>query len=375
MSKIEEVSSNLSNKKTGLGWIEWLRGCFSLMHEMLFQRIMTRHLENPLPLPPLDRDFTCIVTGCTNGIGREIARQLAEAGAHVVMAVRNTTSADELIKKWQHDWSGKGLPLNIEVMELNLLSLDSVARFAEAWNARSGPLNVLINNAGIFSIGEPQKISKDGFEEHMQVNHLAPALLSILLLPSLLRGSPSRIVNVSSTIHHVGFVDPEDMNVLTGKRKYTNLVGYSGSKLAQVMFSSVLHKRLPAEAGISVVCASPGVVQTNFARDLSKIVQVGIRLFPYYKFSPEEGSRSALFAATDAQIPECCKKLKSDEWPVCAFISHECRPTNPSEEAHNLETSYNVWEKTMEMIGLPSDTVEKLLEGQQVECRYRSHQD
>lgn len=71
MSKIKEASSN--NKK-GLGWIEWLRGCFKLIHEMLFQRIMTRHLENPLPLPLLDRDFTCIVTGCTNGIGREIAR-------------------------------------------------------------------------------------------------------------------------------------------------------------------------------------------------------------------------------------------------------------------------------------------------------------
>lgn len=74
MSKIAEASSNLLNKKKGLGWIEWLRGCFHLIHEMLSQRIMTRHLENPLPLPRLDRDFTCIVTGCTNGIGREIAR-------------------------------------------------------------------------------------------------------------------------------------------------------------------------------------------------------------------------------------------------------------------------------------------------------------
>ncbi|XP_017257175.1 dehydrogenase/reductase SDR family member FEY-like [Daucus carota subsp. sativus] len=370
----EEAYSKMWNKK-GLGWIAWLRGCFHLMHDMLFQRIMTRHLHNPMPLPPLHPDFTCLVTGCTNGIGREIARQLAEAGAHVVMAVRNTTRANVLIEKWQCDWSKMSLPLNIEVMELNLLSLDSVARFAEAWNARSVPLHVLINNAGIFSIGEPQKISKDGFEEHMQVNHLAPALLSILLLPSLIRGSPSRIVNVSSTIHHVGFVDPEDMNVSTGKRKYTNLAGYSGSKLAQVMFSSILNKKLPSKAGISVVCVSPGVVQTNFARDLSKIVQIVTRLFPYYKFSPEEGARSALFAATDTQISEFCKKLESDDWPVCAFISHECRPTNPSEEAHNLETSYNVWEKTMEMIGLPSDTVQKLIEGQQVKCRYGSHQD
>jgi NAD(P)-dependent dehydrogenase (short-subunit alcohol dehydrogenase family) len=119
-------------------------------------------------------------------------------------------------------------------MELDLLSLDSVVKFADAWNARMAPLHVLINNAGIFSIGEPQRFSKDGYEEHMQVNHLAPALLAVLLLPSLLRGSPSRIVNVNSVMHTVGFVDAEDMNLTSGKRKFTSLMGYSNSKLAQV---------------------------------------------------------------------------------------------------------------------------------------------
>uniref|UniRef100_A0A7N2MPL4 Uncharacterized protein n=1 Tax=Quercus lobata TaxID=97700 RepID=A0A7N2MPL4_QUELO len=279
-------------KKEGLGWIEWLRGWMYLIYEMLFQRISASHLHNPMPLPPGLNDLTCIVTGSTSGIGRETARQLAEAGAHVIMAVRNTKAAHQLILDWQNQWSlsggGLALPLNIEVMELDLLSLDSVARFAQAWNARLGPLHVLINNAGIFSIGEPQKFSKDGYEEHMQVNHLAPALLSVLLLPSLIRGSPSRIINVNSVfskgvlfwdleflqeihdresdslsvfwnviygvslrgigedkmcwtpakskgfeMHYVGFVDTEDMNVVSGKRKFTSLVGYSSSKLAQ----------------------------------------------------------------------------------------------------------------------------------------------
>ncbi|OWM79346.1 dehydrogenase/reductase SDR family member FEY-like [Punica granatum] len=358
-----------SKKKTGLGWIEWLRGWWSVIHECLFQRILASHLQNPLPLPPVN-ELTCIVTGSTSGIGLQIARQLAEAGAHVVMAVRKPKAAQDLIQKWQNEWSGMGLPLNIEVMELDLLSLDSVARFAEAWNARMGPLHVLINNAGIFSIGEPQKFSKDGYEEHMQVNHLAPALLAILLLPSLIRGSPSRIVNVNSVMHYVGFVDDEDMNVVSGRRKYSSLVGYTSSKLAQVMFSSVLHKRLPAEAGISVLCVSPGVVHTNVARDLPRIVQAAYHLIPYFIFSPEEGARSSLFAATDPLVPEYCELLKSDDWPVCAFISQECRPANPSEEAHNLETSYRVWETTLEMVGLPSDCVEKLIEGQDVNCRY-----
>nr|XP_025623306.1 dehydrogenase/reductase SDR family member FEY isoform X2 [Arachis hypogaea] len=328
-------SSLVKKKKQGLGWIEWIRGWMVVVQEMLFQRIMASHLHNPMPLPPIN-DLTCIVTGSTSGIGREIARQLAQAGAHVVMAVRNTKAAQELIQQWQIDSEGFCIALNVEVMQLDLLSLDSVARFAEAWNARSVPVNALINNAGIFSIGEPQKFSKDGYEEHLQVNHLAPALLSVLLLPSLMRGSPSRIVNVNSV----------------------------------VMFSSVLHKRIPAEAGIGVVCVSPGIVQTNVARDLPKIVQAAYRLIPYFIFNAQEGSRSALFAATDPSVSEYCEMLRSDEWPVCAFISQDCRPANPSEESHEVQTQYEVWEKTLEMIGLPSDAVERLIEGQEVKCRY-----
>lgn len=86
------------------------------------------------------------------------------------------------------------------------------------------------------------------------------------------------------------------------------------------------------------------------------------------------GARSALFAATDPQVPEYCDMLKADEWPVCAFISQDCRPANPSEEAHSVQTSYEVWEKTLEMIGLPSDAVERLLDGAEVKCRYGQEQ-
>ncbi|CAN6463456.1 unnamed protein product [Victoria cruziana] len=363
-------------RKEALGWMEWLRGWINILYEIFFQRILACHLNNPLPLPPLN-DLTCIVTGSTSGIGLEIAKQLAESGAHVVMACRRTQAGKELIHKWHSEWSGMGPPLNVEVMELDLLSLDSVRRFAAAWNARSGPLHVLINNAGIFSIGAPQAFSMDGYEEHMQVNHLAPALLTVLLLPSLIRGSPSRIVNVNSIMHQVGFVDPDDMNLVSGKRKFSSLNGYSSSKLAQVMFSTILDKKLPSEAGISVTCVSPGIVRTNVARTLSSGIQAAYHLIPYFLFSPQEGARSTLFTATDPQVPEYCSLLKADEWPVCAYISVDCRPTNASEEAHNLETSKRVYEKTMELVGLPPDAVEKLLEGEEIPTREleRDHSD
>ena len=75
------------------------------------------------------------------------------------------------------------------------------------------------------------------------------------------------------------------------------------------------------------------------------------------------------------QVPEYTEMLKADEWPVCAFISQVCRPKNPSEEAHNVETSYKVWEKTLELVGLPSDAVERLIEGEEVKCRYGASQE
>lgn len=106
-----------------------------------------------------------------------------------------------------------------------------------------------------------------------------------------------------------------------------------------------------------------------FFSSLSLFLQ-GFKILTIRDYLPIAGSRSTLFAATDPQISEYCELLKADNWPVCAFLSQECRPTNPSEEAHNGETSYQLWEKTMEMVGLSSDVVERLLEGEQVSCRY-----
>ncbi|KAK3004911.1 hypothetical protein RJ639_019681 [Escallonia herrerae] len=247
--------------------------------------------------------------------------------------------------------------------ELDLLSLESVTRFSESWNSRGKPLNVLINNAGIFSIGKPHKFSRDGYERHMQVNHLAPALLSLLLLPSLKRGAPSRIINVNSVMHAIGFVDTSDMNFTSGNRKLTSLKAYSSSKLAQLMFHSVLQKSLPADVGINIMCVEPGSVRTNVARDLSKIVHVAFQFIPFFLFTALEGLRSALFAATDPEILKYSVKLKSEEWPVCAYISYGCRPMNPCKEAHNVNnTSRMVWEMTLDMVGLPSNIVEMSLQ-------------
>ncbi|PWA92683.1 hypothetical protein CTI12_AA052510 [Artemisia annua] len=306
--------SAAKEEKPQLGWFEWLKGWYRLVLETFFEKYWSRHLPNSLPLPPLN-SITSIVTGSSSGIGLEIARQLAEAGAHVVMAVRNTELAHKLVQKWQTELQNISSTkvLNIDVMELNLSSLESVARFANTWNSRNKPLNILINNAGIFSMGKPQTFSSHGYEMHMQVNFLAPFLLSLLLLPSLKAGAPSRIVNVNSLMHAIGFVDTRDLNFDKGINHFTSLRGYSRSKLAQIMFNNVLHRTIPKSAKINVVCVDPGSVRTNVVRDLPRIIQIAFQALPKFLYTAQEGSRSVLYAAVYNEIWEYCEKLKAEE--------------------------------------------------------------
>lgn len=283
-----------------------------------------------------------------------------------MLACRNTVAAQALVHEWQKAREHTSGAFDVEVMELNLLSLSSVRSFAAAWEARQGPLHVLINNAGIFSMSAPQKFSEDGYEEHLQVNHLAPALLTILLLPSLFRGAPSRIVNVNSDMQCFGVVDPDDLNITSGKRKYSSAVAYSASKLAQIYFSSILENKLPNGTGIHVVCVNPGIVQTNVTRTLPKLVQAGYRLLGFFSLSSAEGARSVLHCATDPQVLEYADALRAEGWPVCPYYSSDCKPKVTTRQAQNIGIAFKVWEKTREAIGLSNGFMDRLLGGEDV---------
>ncbi|KAH7443522.1 hypothetical protein KP509_02G038700 [Ceratopteris richardii] len=305
---------------SGMSWYEWLGGILRIANEALFQRFYTRHLPKRLLLPKLT-GLTCIVTGATSGIGLETAKQLAESGAHVVLACRNTRAAETLIQEWLKKTD---TALKVEVMQLNLLSLSSVRSFCTAWNARNEPIHVLINNAGICSLGTPQKFSDDGFEEHMQVECL-------------------------------GSVDPDDLNFTSGRREYSSLAAYSGSKLAQIYFTSVLESRLRLQPGIHAMCVNPGIVTTNVTRTLPKVVQASHRQNTFLFFNPTEGSRSVLFCATAQQPVDYANKRRSDNSTLCPLFSSDCKPRMKALKIDELDKVLKVWDKTLELIGVSED--------------------
>jgi NAD(P)-dependent dehydrogenase (short-subunit alcohol dehydrogenase family) len=188
-----------------------------------------------------------VVTGANSGLGLSTARELARAGATVVMAVRNV---------------GKGEAAKAEVGErarieqLDLASLDNVRAFAERV---PGPIDLLINNAGVMA--PPRRLTDDGFESQFGTNHLGHFALTGLLMPKLLAAAAPRVVTLSSGAHRIGTIHFDD---LQGERRYNNWLWYGQSKLANLMFALELNRRASA-AGSALISAAahPGYAATN----------------------------------------------------------------------------------------------------------------
>lgn len=220
-----------------------------------------------------------VVTGASSGVGAATARALAGAGAKVVLAVR-----DQI--KGQH--VGTAIIGDTEVRALDLEDLASVRAFAAGW---TGDLDILINNAGIMLV--PEARTADGFERQIGTNHLGHFALSMLLLPHI----TDRIVTVSSNAHERGRLDLNDLNWQT--RKYRASQAYSDSKLANVLFTFELQRRL-ARAGsrVRAMAVHPGMVRTNLFGH--RPVQAAIFGFVgrFVMQDPEDGARTTLFATT-----------------------------------------------------------------------------
>jgi NAD(P)-dependent dehydrogenase (short-subunit alcohol dehydrogenase family) len=236
-----------------------------------------------------------VITGANSGIGLEAARELARAGAHVVMACRDTTKGDVAAATIRKEIASGEL----DVAALDLASLDSVRAFAERYP--HDRVDLLINNAGVMV--PPYTKTADGFELQFGTNHLGHFALSGLLLDKLLATPAARVVTVSSTAHKFGRINFDD---LQSERSYRRWSAYGQSKLANLLFTFELDRRLRAtDADLLSVAAHPGYSATNlqFAATPSRVERLGsLVLNRVYAQSAERGAMPTLYAAT-ADLP------------------------------------------------------------------------
>jgi NAD(P)-dependent dehydrogenase (short-subunit alcohol dehydrogenase family) len=246
------------------------------------------------------RGRSLVVTGGNSGLGFETARALARRGAEVVIACRDLGRAGEALAAIRAEQP----QARVEAMELDLASLASVRKFAERFLAQRERLDVLVNNAGVMAI--PYRRTADGFEMQLGTNHLGHFALTALLLERLLAAAAGRVVNVSSTAHRIGRMRFDDLHWERGYRKWP---AYGQSKLANLLFTYELQRRLAAQGARAIALAChPGYAATNLqyagprmagSRLRERGMALANRLFSQ---SAEMGALPTLYAATSPDV-------------------------------------------------------------------------
>jgi NAD(P)-dependent dehydrogenase (short-subunit alcohol dehydrogenase family) len=243
---------------------------------------------------------SAVVTGANSGLGLITARELARKGANVILACRNTAKGEEAAAAILQD-APNG---DVDVQALDLADLDSVHGFAEA---QDGPIDLLVNNAGVMGI--PRAQTKDGFEMQFGVNHLGHFALTGLLMAQLQQAGEPRVVTLSSTAHKFGRMSFDD---LQGERRYFRWSAYGQSKLANLLFAFELQRRAD-EAGLQLksMASHPGYAATNLqtrgpeaggllTRVEDVLMAVSNRVVAQ---SDEMGTLPTLYAATVPDLP------------------------------------------------------------------------
>ena len=228
---------------------------------------------------------TVVVTGANSGLGRVTARELARAGARVVLAVRHRARGEAAAQE---------MPGRVEVAELDLADLASVRRFAAVWR---GDLDVLVNNAGLMAV--PRGRTADGFETHLGTNHLGHFALTNLLLEAI----TDRVVTVSSGLHRRGEVVLDDL--FFERRRYSPYAAYGQSKLANLLFTLELQRRLQEQGSpVRALAAHPGYAATNLQTRSSNPVtsRLGALSNRIFAQTDEQGALPTLYAVV-ADLP------------------------------------------------------------------------
>jgi NAD(P)-dependent dehydrogenase (short-subunit alcohol dehydrogenase family) len=273
----------------------------------------------------------CLVTGATAGMGAVTARASARQGATVILIGRNPAKGAATVG---HIRQQTGNPA-VEFMLADLSVQGDVRRLAQQFESRHPRLDVLVNNAGA-TFGRRQE-TVDGLEMTLALNHLAYFLLTNLLLDALQAGAPARIVNVSSFAHKLARINFDD---LQGRRRYVGWQAYGQSKLANVLFTYELARRL-AGTGVTANALDPGLVATDFGLRDAGIVGRSKRLLNVFALSPEEGAQTSIYLATSPEVEGITGKYFT-----------KCKAIRSSKASYDEIAAGRLWRVSAELTGL-----------------------
>ena len=276
----------------------------------------------------------CLVTGANAGIGKATATGLARMGATVVMVCRSRERGE----KAQTEIAAKAGSRDLDLLIADLSSQGSIRKLARTLTSRYSQLHVLVNNAG--TITPRRRLTVDGIETQFAVNHLAPFLLTNLLLDTLKESAPARIVTVSSQVHSKS---PLDLDDLRSGLDYTASQVYRKTKLANILFTYELARRLEG-TGVTANCLHPGVIATKLLDDyMGGSHDAGFGSGESFGDSPEQGAAVVLHVATSPEIDGVSGKY---------FYDNDVRETAPV--TYDEEHASRLWDVSAELTGLTS---------------------
>jgi NAD(P)-dependent dehydrogenase (short-subunit alcohol dehydrogenase family) len=293
---------------------------------------------------PSSAGRVAVVTGANSGLGFVTARYLASGGARVIMACRNAERADAALTKLRTLEPSA----DVEVRSLDLSDLGSVRRFADEW---TGPLDLLVNNAGLMAI--PYQLTADGFEMQLGTNHLGHFALTGLLMPTLIAQPKSRVVTLSSEAHRIGRIHFDD---LQSEQRYSKWRAYGQSKLANLLFARELSRRASlAGQDLLSVAAHPGYATTNLQEAGpkmagSKVGMLGMKLSnTLLGQSDVNGAVPALYGATGPGLRGA--EYLGPDGPF-AMRGSGAKPMRPSKAALDDETGRRLWDVSEQLTGV-----------------------
>ncbi len=279
----------------------------------------------------------CLMTGGTNGIGKSTARALAGMGATVVIVGRNAAKAAQVVAEIRAATGNQ----NVEALIADLSSQADIRRLAEAFKRKYAQLHVLLNNAG--GMFWERELTVDGLERTWALNHLAYFLLTELLLDTLKASAPARIVNVSSAAHRGGKIDFDD---LQSARGYTAMQVYGKSKLANLLFTQELARRLEG-TGVTVNALHPGFVNSGFAKNNAGLAfKVFGLISPLMARSPDKGAETSVYLASAPEVQGVTGKYFSD-----------CREAQTAPQALDSAAAKRLWAVSAEMVHITGGQV------------------